>query len=188
MSGTRTHLQSDNCQTTVRLVCSFYQGQQVILPQDGWSNVHHEPVIASCIHFPGHTFLHDAVAVGDVTKDAEYCTQLAKDSIQSAEETCGCIVVGFVSDSEAKMVKVRENLQHWRGKEFIVYGCSAHYLNLVQITATPTAVKSRLVEIQKYFRNHQKPSAKLKALGGKVPQLPNDGNLLVLQAPTFPIS
>ena len=122
--------------------------------------------------------MHDAVDVGDVTKDAEYCADLAKQSILAAEEKYGCHVIAFVSDSESKMVRVRQILQEWRGKEFMVYGCSAHYVNLVQSTATPTVLKSRLVEIQRFFRNHQRPAAKLKKLGGKIPQLPNDTRLL----------
>ena len=89
----------------------FSQGKDVIISQDGWSNIHREPIIATCIHVPGKSFLHDAVDVGDVTKDAEYCAELAKESILSAEARYGCRVVGFVSDNEAKMVKVRKILQ-----------------------------------------------------------------------------
>ena len=93
------------------------------LSQDGWSNIHREPIIATCLHVIGKTILHDAVDVGDTTKDAEYCAQLAKDSIKSAEEKYGCKVIAFVSDSENKMVKAREILQEWRGDNF-VYGCA----------------------------------------------------------------
>ena len=112
------------------------------MSQDGWSNIHREPIIATCLHIPGKTFLHDAVDVGDVTKDAEYCANLAKTSIEAAERNYGCIVIGFVSDSESKMVKVQEILQEWRGKDFIVYPCSAHYVNLAQSVATPPAIKA----------------------------------------------
>ena len=150
------------------------RGRYVVLSQDGWSNIHREPIIASCLHVPGKTFLHDAVDVGDLTKNAEYCASLAKASIEAAEEKYGCTVIGFVSDSESKMVKVRQILHEWRGKGFIVYGCSAHYVNLAQSSATPPSVKARIQDIQKFFRNHQKPAAKLKNLGGKIPQLPNE--------------
>ena len=150
------------------------QGKYVVISQDGWSNVHREPIIATCLHVPAKTFLHDAVDVGDLTKDAEYCTNLAKASIEAAEENYGCTVIGFVSDNESKMVKVRENLQEWRGKSFLAYGCSAHYVNLAQSAATPPSVKARIQEVHKFFRNHQKPAAKLKNLGGMIPQLPND--------------
>ena len=152
----------------------------MIISQDGWSNIHREPIIATCIHVPGKSFLHDAVDVGDVTKDAEFCAELAKQSILSAEARYGCTVVGFVSDNEAKMVKVRKILQEWRGPEFMVYGCSAHYVNLLESSATPLTIKSRLMEIQKFFRNHQKPAAMLKKMGGKIPQLCNETRLIFL--------
>ena len=144
------------------------------MSQDGWSNIHREPIIATCLHIPGRTFLHDAVDVGGTTKDAEYCANLAMTSIEAAEKNYGCIVIGFVSDNESKMVKVREILQEWRGKDFMVYGCSAHYVNLAQSVATPPAIKAHIQDVQKFFRNRQKPAAKLKELGGKIPQLPND--------------
>ena len=150
------------------------QGKDVVLSQDGWSNVRREPIIASCIHVPGHSFLHDAIDVGDVTKSAEFCADLAKESIENAEEKYGCRVFGFVSDNEAKMLRVRAILEEWRGNTFITYGCLAHYLNLVQAEATPPQVKGQLVEVQKFFRNHQRPQAQLKSKGGKSPQLPND--------------
>ena len=98
------------------LTHSMYQGMDVVLSQDGWSNVHQEPIIASCLHLPGHTFFHEAVDVGAATKDANYCAELAKAAILSAEEKYGCRVVGFVSDNENKMVRVRELLVEWRGK------------------------------------------------------------------------
>ena len=160
------------------------QGKDAVLSQDGWSNVHREPIIATCLHIPGHTFFHDAVDVGDVTKDAPYCADLAKTSITSAEEKYGCKVVGFVSDNENKMIRVRSILEEWRGKTFITYGCSAHYLNLVQTDATPSAIKNQLIEIQKFFRNHQRPAAQLKEKGGKIPQLPNDTRLVDCMAIT----
>ena len=128
----------------------------------------------SCIHVPGHSFLHDAIDVGDVTKSAEFCADLAKESIENAEEKYGCRVIGFVSDNEAKMLRVCAILEEWRGNTFITYGCLAHYLNLVQAEATPPQVKGQLVEVQKFFRNHQRPQAQLKSKGGKSPQLPND--------------
>ena len=79
----------------------------------------------------------------------------------SAEEKYRCQVVGFVSDNESKMVHVRELLVEWRGKSFITYGCSAHYMNLVQNEAFWPGIKAHLVEEQKLFRNHHKQGAQL---------------------------
>lgn len=39
----------------------------------------------------------------------------------------------------------------------LVYGCAAHYLNLVEKEVTPRTVLSHLVEVAKYFRNHHQP-------------------------------
>ena len=153
---------------------SRLEGKNVVLSQDGWSNIHRQPIIASCIHILGKTFLHDAVDVKDEKKDAKYCAELAKKSILEAEEKYACRVIAFVSDNEAKMVKVREILQEWRGNSFMVYGCGAHYVNLMQSNATPPPIKSCIKHIQKFFRNHHSPAAKLKKLGGRIPQLPNE--------------
>ena len=134
--------------------------------------LHREPIIATCLHFPGKTLPHDSHCAGGDNKTAKYCADLAKASITSGEEKFGCEVIGFVSD-ENKMKKVRQLLQEW-GPTLIVYGCSAHYLNLVENVATPPTIKNQLVEVQKYFRNHQSEAGKLKEAGGKIPQLPND--------------
>ena len=149
------------------------------MSQDGWSNLHRQPIIATCLHIIGKTYLHDAVDVGDNPKTAEYCAQLAKDSIEAAERKYGCKVVAFVSDNEAKMKRVRKILQEWR-KDMMAYGCGAHYVNLVQSEATPPVIKAQLVEIQTLFRNHHGPAAKLKDKGGKIPQLPNDTRYIIV--------
>ena len=119
------------------------------------------------------TFLNDAKEVGSATKTAEFCADLAKKAIISAEEKYGCTVIGFVSDNEAKMVKVRDILTGWRCG-LVVIGCSSHFLNLVSTAATPAQFKAHVVEVQKYFRSHHRVHALLKEQGGKEPQLPND--------------
>lgn len=54
------------------------------------------------------------------------------------------------------------------------YGCSSHYLNIVEKEVTPKSVLKHIVEIQKFFKHHHRPSGYLKEKGGKSPQLPND--------------
>ena len=59
----------------------------------------------------------------------------------------------------------------------VVYGCGAHYINLIENAANSGRAgwaKGGVVEVNKYFRNHQKEAAMLKEKGGKKPQLPND--------------
>lgn len=85
-------------------------GRKVVISQDGWSNLHNQPIIATALHFPGKSLFLDAVDVGAEVKSAEYCFTLIKNSIESVEKKYGCTVVGFVSDNENKMVKVRQKL------------------------------------------------------------------------------
>ena len=54
---------------------------KVILSQDGWSNIHQEPIIATGLHYPGKTVFHDACDIGSAEKNAEFCFDLAKSSI-----------------------------------------------------------------------------------------------------------
>ena len=96
---------------------------------------------------------------------------MAKKYTQKAEQRYGCTIVGFVSGSEAKMVKLRQDLAEWR--VLMVYGCSAHALNHVQSTATPKAILAAIVAVAKFFCEQHKPAALLKEAGGRIPQLPN---------------
>lgn len=76
-------------------------------------------------------------------------------------------VVAFCSDSESKMVLLQKKLkerfeerkkqENGGGRDLIVYGCAAHYLNLVETEVTPKTVLKFIVEVQKYFRNHHQP-------------------------------
>ena len=62
----------------------------------------------------------------------------------------------------------------------LVYGCGSHYINLIENAANTGragsgwAKKGGIVEVNKYFRNHQKEAAMLSEKVGKKPQLPND--------------
>nr|XP_047131912.1 uncharacterized protein LOC124810984 [Hydra vulgaris] len=56
----------------------------------------------------------------------------------------------------------------------LTYGCSAHYLNLVEKQVTPSFL-AHLIEVNKYFRNHHQPRGwLLDDRNGVMPQLPND--------------
>ncbi|KAK2160668.1 hypothetical protein LSH36_128g04023 [Paralvinella palmiformis] len=59
--------------------------------------------------------------------------------------------------------------------DLIVYGCSAHWLNLLDQDLTAQSVMKHIVEMQKYFRNHHKPCAWLtECLDSHKPQLPGE--------------
>lgn len=65
-------------------------------------------------------------------------------------------VFAVCTDSENKMIKMKELLTE-KYPNLITYGCSAHYLNLVEKEVTPRTLMKHIIEVQKYFRNHHQP-------------------------------
>ena len=58
--------------------------------------------------------------------------------------------------------------------QLVVFGCSAHYLNLVETVATPQQIMGPIVKINRFFREHHQPAGWLKEKSGMTPQLPNN--------------
>ena len=56
----------------------------------------------------------------------------------------------------------------------LTYGCSAHYLNLLEKDVTPKTILGYIIDVNKYFRNYHLPYGLLKEKGGVMPQIPND--------------
>ncbi len=109
-----------------------------------------------------------------MTKSADNCKKLAEESIHTAKEKFNCSVTSVVTDNAKNMEKMREALQE-DNNDLMVYGCSAHWLNLLGQDVTPPDVMNHVTEIQKYFRNHHKPNAWLSECHDSVkPQLPGD--------------
>lgn len=150
------------------------EGKDVVMMQDGWSDIHNTPVIATSLHTGEKSYFMTAVETGTNKKTADYCTSIAQDAIHEANEKYGCNVTGVVTDNEKKMEAMRRNLKD-DDPSLTVYGCSAHWLNLLGQDITPTQVINQVVEINKYFRNHHIPGALLAEIAGSVkPQLPAD--------------
>ncbi|KAB7498650.1 hypothetical protein Anas_00532 [Armadillidium nasatum] len=85
------------------------------------------------------------------------------------------LVFAFCSDNEAKMKLLKEKMKEDDElKTIISYGCSAHYINLLEQEVTPNSVLKYIIQIQKFFRNHHQPHGWLKEKGGLMPQIPND--------------
>ena len=137
------------------------KGRLATTSQDGWSNVHMEPIIASTVQCEGKSYPLDSVEPGAERKTAAYCFDLAKKSIEYAESSFEVRIVGFVSDNESKMLNLRNLLGQWR-PSLIVYGCAAHYLNLVRTTANDDAVTDKITEIQKCYREHHRANSMLR--------------------------
>jgi len=152
---------------------SHLKEKMAVVCQDGWSNVNREPIVGSSIYCDGKTFPLDFLDGGSAKKTADYCFQMAKQSIERAEKDYNTCVIGFVCDNEAKMKSVRRSLQEWR-PQLLMFGCSAHYLNLVETVATPQQIMGPIVKINRFFREHHQPSGWLKEKDGMMPQLPNN--------------
>ncbi|KAJ8044922.1 hypothetical protein HOLleu_07813 [Holothuria leucospilota] len=78
-------------------------GQDVTLMQDGWSDIHNTPVIASSIHVKEKSYFLSAVETGTNHKSAAYCETIARDSMEESLEKFGCNVTAIVTDNESKM-------------------------------------------------------------------------------------
>lgn len=79
----------DECKATLS---SSLKGQQVTLIQDGWSNIHNQPVIGTCLHNGTKPFFIRSVDSGAEKKTAEYCANIAEQEIHHCETNFGCRV------------------------------------------------------------------------------------------------
>lgn len=163
-------------------VAKRLKDKSVTLIQDGWSNIHNQPVLANCLSDGENVYFLSAIDTGTSEKTAQYCKQIASDAIKEAETKFKCQLRAFVSDNEAKMKKMRQDLETEKkgnGEFFIAYGCAAHYLNLLGGDICKkkdiAVILGHISELSKYFRNHHKANALLlKQKGSRKPQLPGD--------------
>ena len=149
-------------------------GKTATLVQDGWSNCHNDPVIASSVQSGGKTFFLDSYDTGSMPKTAENCKSLCEESIERTKQKYNCTIRTVVTDNARNMNKMRDALKQDH-PDIIVYGCSAHLLNLLGEDITPSNVIKHAKDVNKYFRNHHRPCAWLNEIGESVkPQLPGD--------------
>ena len=153
---------------------SDISGKTATLVEDGWSNIHNEPVIASSLQVDGKSYFLDSYYAGAMTKSGQNCASALQKTIKKASDEYNCIVRSVVTDNARNMEKMREIIKS-DDPSLTVYGCSAHWLNLLGQDITPPTIMKHIVEIQKYLRNHHKPNAWLSEISGsKKPQLPGD--------------
>ncbi|OXA53939.1 hypothetical protein Fcan01_10606 [Folsomia candida] len=146
------------------------ENQKVVLAQDGWSTIQQEPVIAHSAICNGQSFFLGAEATGGYPKTAEFCYSLFEKQLKQLE-TINCEVVGLVTDNCNTMLAL-QNLVKKNNPNVIVYGCSPHLLNLVGQHYTNKELMDKVIQVQKYFRNHYYARADLKSSKGKRPVLP----------------
>ena len=133
----------------------------VTLIQDGWSNVHNEPVVAHNICSKGKTVFLNSVTTEAMEKTAENCAQIAEDAMDLAKKEYGVTVAGVCTDNASTMNKMRDILKN-KHDGLETWGCSAHLLNLLGQSITPDKVIGHVVKVQKHFRNHHREAALLK--------------------------
>ena len=133
---------------------------------DGWSNIHNDPVICcSVTTSEGDTFLTSTIYTEDQRHTADNLEEIAEEAIKGAEESLGCKVTSVVTDNAANMKKMRSQLGVHR--PVITYPCAAHVADRLAKDVDTCAVKSDIVMIAKYFRNHHLPSAWYQKEGDK---------------------
>ena len=140
---------------------------------DGWSNIHHEPIVCCSITtHEGDTFLTSTIDTGYERHTGDNLEVIAEKAIKQAEENLECTVSSFVTDNASNMKKCRNQLQD--AQPIITYPCSAHILDRLAKDVDTSNIKSDIVTIAKYFRNHHLPNAWYKQEGGKKLQIPCD--------------
>ncbi|KAG8172922.1 hypothetical protein JTE90_029612 [Oedothorax gibbosus] len=149
----------------------------ITLMLDGWSNTSADSIIAVSIHTgtgkSQDTYLLEAVDCGSEKKTAEFCAGIAERVIKEIKQDYDKDVFAVCCDNENKMKKFRDIIVE-KYPSILAFGCSAHYMNLLAQEITPKSVMKHVIEIQKFFRNHNRPHGWLIEKGGRRPQLPNE--------------
>ena len=97
-------------------------GKEGALAQDGWSNCHNEPVVASCVQVGEKSFYLDSKMTGSTAKTSENCKAMCQESIAEAKEKYNFKVTSVVTDNAKNMERMRQQLQE-EDPGLTVYGC-----------------------------------------------------------------
>ena len=134
---------NDNLEENMK---SAISGKTATYIEDGWSNIHNEPVIASCLQVEGKNYFLASYEAKAMTKSAENLVAKSKEMIKIAEEKYNCKVKTMVTDNAKNMENMRKALKE-EDDSLVVYGCSAHWLNLLGQDVTPRSVMKHVVEM-----------------------------------------
>ena len=93
-------------------------------------------------------------------------------AIEEIKNDLGKDVFAVCTDNESKMKRLREIVKT-KYPDILVYGCGAHYANLLEEDVNNSAILKHIIETQKYFRNVHKAHGMLKEKAGCMSQLPN---------------
>lgn len=147
--------------------------QTVCMSQDGWSNIHNDPLVCSSIvTAQGDSFFIESTDTKADPHTALKLKDVALKAMTKAKQELGVTVKSFVTDSAANERLMRSHLEKTEDVDIIQYGCSAHILNLLAKDLEIPAVTASIIKVIKYFRNHHIPAALYKQAGGKMLVLP----------------
>lgn len=149
------------------------QGKIETIIQDGWTTNQHEAVIAHSLYVEGEVFFIDAIVTEEEKKDAANCLRRLTNCMENTETKYGVTIVGCITDNCSTMELMKRRLVE-QNSSILAYGCNSHLLNLVGKNKTPEDIKNKIVEVHKYFRNHDFAAASLKKLNGPRPPIPGD--------------
>ena len=93
---------NDNLEEDMKTAIS---GKTATYIEDGWSNIHNEPVIASCLQVEGKNYFLASYEAKAMTKSAENLVAKSKEMIKIAEEKYNCKVKTMVTEN-AKIWKI----------------------------------------------------------------------------------
>ena len=139
---------------------------KVVLSQDGWESVSHDPILAHSFHDGEKSHLLDVTDCGSHKKDSDYCLEKLEDAIEEIEEGLGKKVIGVVTDNENKMKKMKRLLKE-KNKQLLAWGCQAHMLNLLEGDICDKAMLGKINDVSKFFSNVHRAHGLLKEKGGK---------------------
>lgn len=96
----------------------------------------------------GKSYLLSSKDPGSDKKTAKYCADNALADIQAIKTNFNKDVFGVCTDNEAKMLSMRKIINEENPK-ILTYGCSAHYLNLLEQGVTSTAAIEHIKQVKK---------------------------------------
>ena len=102
--------------------------QSVTMSIDGWNNVHYEPVVCATVTtMNSNIYLADTIDTSSHSHTSDYLVDVAVNFGNKCEKQFGCKVSSVVTDKAENVSKMetRDDVG------VIMYGCSAHMLNLL---------------------------------------------------------
>jgi hypothetical protein len=150
----------------------------VCMALDSWSNIRNESIVCVCVTdmIDNVVYLLETIDTKDNSHTSEYLLSLTETAIKKCE-SFGCIIGSVVTDNAANMNKMRLELatcEDISSQDILIYGCSAHILNLLAHDIEIPGLKSHIKQIFKYFKNSHFFSARYEMERGKAWVLPQD--------------